>query len=391
MYLLVCGALSGYGVYSSVRLTRSDSCFHRNTVESVADAVRLDPSRGLYRLWLAELLENDGRDGSVELAAATRLNPMDSRIWIRRALSVEAAGDRAEAERLLLHAASIDRLMEPRWTLMNFYFRAGDEAKFWPWARQALEISYGDRGPLFDLCWRVRESASVIESAALPAKYPVRAQFVRFLLERGRAAEAGDMAALLVPEAPLSDAGLYEACVEGLLQVPGDGALKLWNVLCRRRLVPFEPLDPPAGRVLTNGGFEREPSSTGFDWRVPKVEGVSAFRTVEPVGMRFALNHKQPDSCQLLTQTVPLLPKRSYRLTFIYRTTGIPPGSGLRVRAGDRTGPDLSSESWTGQSITFHSGAPGRESIAFEYQRPQGVVRIEGTLDIRSVSVEAVQ
>ena len=113
------------GMYSSIRLAYADWLFRQNGIESVARASRLDPANGAYQAWLAELLENDGQDAAKELEAAARLSPLSSRVWIRRGLSAESNGDRALAEQLLLRAAEVDRLMEPRWTLMNFYFRAG--------------------------------------------------------------------------------------------------------------------------------------------------------------------------------------------------------------------------------------------------------------------------
>ena len=392
--VLAGAALTGYGVYSSARISQSEFEFHRNTIQSVQTAVRLDPARGRYHAWLAELLENDGRDGAAELAEAARLNPMDSRVWIRRALDAEAAGDPSSAESLLLHAASIDRLMEPRWSLMNFYFRAGQEPKFWPWARRAFDISYGDRKPLFELCWRMRDNAAIVESAALPPSYPIRAQFVRFLLEKDRPAEAASLAARIAPEAPPADTALLAACADrlALSDAPADTAraLTLWNALCRRRLLPFAELDPEAGRSLTNGSFDREPTSLGFDWRIPKIDGVSVLRTADPRALRFTLSHKQPDACDLLVQIAPVAAGRRYRLSLSYRTSGIAPASGLRFRAGAALGPDLSSESWTSAVFDFTPADP-RAALTLEYRRPLGMVRAEGTLELASVSLESAR
>ena len=49
---------------------------------------------------------------------------------------------RSEYHLYLIHKSRsrrkhIDKLLEPRWALMNFYFRAGDEANFWRWAKAA--------------------------------------------------------------------------------------------------------------------------------------------------------------------------------------------------------------------------------------------------------------
>jgi Tfp pilus assembly protein PilF len=66
--------------------------------------------------------------------------PRSSSAWIDTGLAAEEAGDYAGAERSLLEAARIDRQHLPAWSLANFYFRRGDPASFWPWARRAAAL-----------------------------------------------------------------------------------------------------------------------------------------------------------------------------------------------------------------------------------------------------------
>src|SRR5579864_8560303 len=98
---------------------------------SVRLAVGITPDSADYhfRLWQAEG-EGTGQS-SAELDRALTLNPRYSAAWIARGLEAEAAGDRKNAEASLLRAAEIDHLYLPRWTLANFYFRAGDLPRFW--------------------------------------------------------------------------------------------------------------------------------------------------------------------------------------------------------------------------------------------------------------------
>jgi hypothetical protein len=83
-------------------------------------------------------------------------------------------------------------------------------------------------------------------------------------------------------------------------------------------------------------------------------------------------------------------------LRFLYRTSGIPPGSGLRWQAASPgspngwsvTGPDLSAEDWTEGQLDF--GAPpkaGQALLSLRYDRALGTTRIEGAVWIRSVSL----
>ncbi len=377
------------GGYWSIRLSWADWLFRRNTLSSVARAVALDPANGRYHAWLAELLDNEGQSPAAELDAAARLNPLDSRVWIRRGLNAEMNGNPAEGERLLLHAAGIDRLLEPRWTLMNFYFRQGNEDRFWRWAKESLAISYGDRAALFELCWKMRPDGPTIAARALPPSYPILKQFLQFLLAKGQVDQAGVLAEGIVSRAPEEDKAVFLDCLEQVLRGGNPlRAMKIWNGLCERRLLPFAPLDPAKGLSLTNGGFATFPSSVGFDWRMPANAELTAIRTQSPEGLRISLSGKQGDACPLLTQTLPLGPSRRYRLRFWFKTADIRPGAGLVLVAPGVTGPDLQSEDWREQTVDFVSGTEVGNSISFEYRRPLGRTHAEGSLWLRDVRLE---
>lgn len=385
----VSAAVLLFGAYTSVRISRAELFFHRNTIDSVRLAVQLDPSEARYQVWLAELSENEGRDAADALERAAHLNPLDSRIWIRRGLTAESNGNRKEAERWLLHAAAIDRLMEPRWTLMNFYFRGREEDQFWHWARETFAISYGDRAPLFDLCWRMREDAAFIQSKALPEKYPILFQFAGFLRAKGRLQDAAVLAERILPDATADHHAAYLSLVDALLKGGDAGtAVRLWNALCERQIIPARRLNPAVGDSLTNGGFDHDPVTGGFEWRLPSTRGVTALRMIHPDEMRVTFSGQQDDACDPISQTVPLQPARMYRLQFVYRTSGVPVGSGLRVRALDQVTPDLSSADWMQQTLTFTAGPRDSGDILIEYRRPPGFVRIEGTLELRSITLE---
>jgi hypothetical protein len=384
--VLTPAALLVFGIWTSLRVSYAELLFHRNTRESVEHAARLDPANERYRAWLAELLDNEGQDATAVLDAAARLNPLDSHVWIRRGLNAEMKGDTGGAERLLLHTAEIDRLFEPRWTLMNFYFRQGRADLFWRWAREAFAISYGDRTPLFELCWRVREDAAAI-AAVLPASPMVRMQFAGFLVTRGRAGEAATIAEPLITEARREDASSFVAIVDGLLTAGDTGrAVTMWNALCRRGLLSFRELNVASADSLTNARFEHAPSNRGFDWRVPTTPGVTNRFTGS--SMRFTFDGHEPEQCDLMTQTIPLAPGRRYRLRFTYRTSGVTSVSGLRVRAADRSISDLASDDWLPASLEFASDESGSGSIALEYRRPIGSARIEGSVDVREFALE---
>jgi hypothetical protein len=116
----------------------------------------------------------------------------------------------------------------------------------------------------------------------------------------------------------------------------------------------------------------------------------------DPHRMRFTFSGKEPDQAVLLSQPVPVDPARRYELRFEYRTWGIAPGSGIRMLGNGRATPDLASDDWARQSLRFEAGGRETGSITLEYRRsgtdphpgPVGVVRVEGTLDIRNVTLD---
>jgi tetratricopeptide (TPR) repeat protein len=144
---------------------RADAEFRRGTPEAVERAVDLAPSNAEYLLFRALQLDYDGADATPLLERAANLNPMSSTPRIRLGLAAEIRSDNASAEKWFLDAARIDHQFEPRWTLANFYFRRENLPEFWTWLRAALEVSYGDRRPAFDLAWRTGSPAGEIARA----------------------------------------------------------------------------------------------------------------------------------------------------------------------------------------------------------------------------------
>src|ERR1700723_2861990 len=149
----------------SVRRAWADWEFRRGTPENVARAIGIAPSNAEYLLFRALQTDYDGADAAPILERAATLDPMSSTPRLRLGLDAEIRGDYASAEKWLLAAARIDRQFEPRWTLANFYFRRESFPDFWIWLRAALQVSYGDRRPAFDLAWRATSQAAEIDRA----------------------------------------------------------------------------------------------------------------------------------------------------------------------------------------------------------------------------------
>jgi len=136
--------------------------------------------------------------------AALRLNPRLSSAWIQLGLDAEAEGNLAEAEIELLRAARVDRQYVPAWTLANFYFRRGDAANFWPWARKAAARTFDDYRPLLRLA-DVLESSPREVATRLGGDPPLLRAYIDVLIGAGRLDAAQEIASLLAARHDSSD------------------------------------------------------------------------------------------------------------------------------------------------------------------------------------------
>lgn len=131
-----------------------------------------------------------------ELHAAVSLNPRLSSAWIQLGLDAEADGNLPEAETDLLRAASVDHLYVPAWTLANFYFRRGDAAKFWPWAKRAAALTYDDYRPLLRLADALDTSPPRV-ATRLGGGAPLLRAYLDILINAHRLDSAREVAGLL--------------------------------------------------------------------------------------------------------------------------------------------------------------------------------------------------
>ena len=365
--------------YWTIRLALADQLFRSNSPEGAARAARLAPGNARYFELLAEYRQAEGKDPEPELAEASRLDPLNSAVWIRRGLEAEFDGDFARAEKFLLQAARVDKLFDPRATLANYYYRRNDAEQFWRWTRAALEIGYGDLRPLFRLCWRMSGDPEVIRSRALPPDRKVLRDYLSFLLEENRLDAAEPIARELAGAATSEDAGVL------LDFIDRRPLVSAWNPLCVRGVIPFSPI--AVDRPLTNGDFRFVPTSRGFDWRVPQSPDINAVR-LDPHALRIDLSGRQPEHCELLSQFVPLPAARTCRLGFTYQTAGFPAESGLQWRILAAATPSLSSGDWKHVELTFATREGGLARLTLGYDRAAGTTRSEGSITLRDVELE---
>lgn len=364
-----------FTIVFSIRLAWADIEFRRGTEDSVARAVRILPNNVQYILFRALQMEYAGDDSTQELQRAAALSPMSSGPRLRLGLRAEARGDVRNAETWLLDAARVDHQFEPRWTLANFYFRQNRIDDFWTWMHSALEVSYGDRRPAFDLCWRVTNDVHEILRRGVPLENrEVLAALLAYVLEMHRET-AGTVATELAKFHDAGDAPLLDAACTSLIeQGDAEKAAQLWTAAG----------NTPAGGVW-NGNFANAPKGAGFDWAFETPAGVTLLR-LEKRGLRVELSGMQPESARLLRQVVLLDPSRRYRLQWKALTNGLAADTGLSWTLGEDRFPLTAS---TDEKQDGGTVSPSKRLMPLElwYQRPTGEVRGEGWAEIREIAL----
>lgn len=362
----------GAAAWFSILLARADAEFRAATPESVARATRLTPLNTAYLSLRALQVEYSGGDPRPLFEEIARINPNASAPRIRLGLDAEARGDLAAAERWLLDAARVDRQYEPRWTLANFYFRQQRMDDLWKWIHAALEVSYGDRRAAFDLCWQASSDAALILARAIPDQHDVLAAYLGYL-EQHHAGEVGPVAIRLSQARDPGDAALADGALDSLVRA-GDrtAAREIWR--------NFGYPDPPP---VMNPDFGPPRVGHGFDWRLSPNAGVTFTPLDTPPALRVSFNGMQPESCELLRQYAGIQTGKRYLLR--WESRGI--GSGIAWRAGSATGPLSAATVWTPGQLAFLAGSDGGV-IALFYKRPLGEPRVEGSVELRHVSLE---
>jgi len=385
---------AAFTIYYSAVFARADSLFRLNSLASLKSAVLLVPGNAEYQALLAEFLEGAGVNPDDKLAAATELSPWESRFWVRRAFRSEVEQKLNDSERFLRQAVRVDTGFAPRAALVNYYFRRQNFPEFWKAAREALQTAYTDRREIFRLCFTVDDNVSTVRGLLPPGHRPL-VELLSFLIDTNRLNQTENVASAVAAEAEPEDLSLLLGYVEQQTGKNDPSAVAVWNALCARHLVPFSPLSPGEGAIITNGEFEGN-IHRGFDWRVGAADGVIVSHSYAG-GESVELNGKQPESMVLMEQRIPVSAGKSYSISWQYQLDGATGDSGLRwtVEKGATdalSGPlpvaasaTFGGTDWQKGQFSFTSDHGGIDRLRLEYRRASETVRWQGTLQLRHV------
>ena len=384
---IILAAACCLGIWSSWKFARADYLFHQDTEQSVRTAIRLVPDGWEYYMRLAQFDREHTRE---LLATALRLNRYDAQADIELGLQYEADEDFPRAERQLLDAYDVDHTYLPRWSLANYYLRRDNLPAFWAWARSAASMPADEVRPLFELCWRVSPDPEKITGEILNQKPELIRQYIGFLLAKDQLSAVAIVAPRLLRSGdPESDRPLLLSVVNRLVAVNDAAAANaLWHLLIEQHWVVADTSVP------NNADFERDPLPVSFDWSLPEYPGLHSWPGSS--GLETEFTGSQPEDCTVAEQIVALTPG-DYTMTYSYRTSGIPPDTGIRWQIIDTKSntvltdsADLSSDALKHSEMAF-SVPPGTSLLRFRlaYRRALGTPRISGMLVVLSTQIKA--
>lgn len=367
----------GFAAFAALRLAVAETIFRRDTVDDVRRAIAIQETApsAEFEERLAEL---DPANASDALERAVVANPRASAAWISLGLIEDNARDANAAERSLLRAAQVDHQYLPAWTLSNFYFRRANRELFWTWADRAASLTYDDFRPLLRLADQFEPDPDRMLRHFQDVRR-LRPSYLSFLIGDKRLGAAQQVAREMSNDRA-NDPQLIDLADRQLQAGNAIAAIELWNVASG-----FGPLEPAAGRILTNGDLARAPLNLGFDWRLGQMDGV--IQRWRPSELLFTLSGSQPETCVLLEQTIYLVP-RNFRLRFDYMTGKVPP-TGIHWALDNREGPGIEpSDQWREGQFDVPR-THGLAHLKLFYRRESGTTRTEGSIEIRNLRLDA--
>jgi len=335
-------------VLEALRIGLASALGASTNVSDLGRASRLDPANAELEHRLGQVYsyapgELDPAEGLRHLERATELNPGKPSYWADLGSACESTGNRECADRSFERALALSP-MTPHlyWTNANYNLRTGRVEKALPLLRRLLELDPSYAEPTFDLCLRMLDDPEIIFRQVVPTGRQARLRLglARFLVTHGHADFSyqvwRETRETLTPPAPFPLAWA-EPYLESLLELGRySEALSVWQDLERLGLVTDFAAE--RGRNLVfNGGFERWPLNTGFDWRYREESHLSidfsnfrAYAGARCLALDYVLAANEED--EPVYQIVAVIPGERYRLTAYVRSEDITSDSGPRLR-----------------------------------------------------------
>jgi len=231
----------------------------------------------------------------------------------------------------------------------------------------------------------------LITSALLNDNPVMIRQYIWFLLGKNQPGEAAVVAPRLISLGKVeTDRPQMLSVVDRLVASNKPvAANQLWHSLVERNWVTADATVP------NNRRFAREPLPVKFDWSIPEYSGLHSWPG--PSGLESEFTGVEPEDCTVAEQFLVLSPGK-YTMSFTYRTSEIPPDTGLTWEVVDESTNKilgeshyLSAESLRQSGIGFEVAAESSLlRLRLHYRRVLGTPRISGKLVVESTEVQKI-
>jgi tetratricopeptide (TPR) repeat protein len=376
-----------------VSIERSPTLSLQSRIEWADAALKLAPRdplvhwrRGGLYLQAAneEMVESHLEIALDDLRAAARFSPNDYRVWLALGRGLDRGGLSAEARQAFERAVRLaPNHFDPRWAFGNYLLRVGDREGSFAQMRVALRNRPSAMPLIFDYAWSVYGADGRAIAAALDPPREVTARMVALLINRGRV----DDALAIWREASSRTASDSLKVAEALFNA---GHFKKAYEVWQSAEIADRP-SPDGDSLVANGGFEGRLTlndQTPFlTWQIKPVPGVKVtLDRKEPrdgqQSFRVGFDVRDNVAFTIATQTAPVKPLTSYRLSFSVKSEDLESLStpiievfdsaydlagGNRVRVA--TQPRLNgNQEWTDHKLEFTTNAQ-TEAVTIRIQR----------------------
>lgn len=374
----------------TIRVLWAARLAERPAVETLRQAVRLDPWNADYQLQLARQyhynpMELETDKATHHLQRAIQLNPHNPVSWLELAAVLELSGKSNDAEAALRRAHSLaPNLPNIQWAIGNFYLLRGETSSAFHHLRAVLAGGWKHNELLFDRAWKASNDPDQILEALIPRQTAVELDYLNYLAKTQRYPEAKSVWKRIVADPQEFSAKRTAPYLDALIgSGQADVALGVWQDLRAKGLIPAT-YGLGAANLVTNGDFEENLLNMGFDWRITEMEGVYAGLD----GMQFHspsrsllvhFRERANYDYRHVQQFVKVTPGKPYLLTAFLRSERLTSDTGPRLEVRDPFNPltpAISTESlrgtsaaWTRVSVQFTAG-PQTDCIVVEVARP---------------------
>jgi hypothetical protein len=395
LFLLALGLAGGFLTYQVVRVAWATALVESPRVADVQKGLALDPDNPalLHQLGMLYAFSPEAmnpEEGVKYLHRAADLAPHRAAYWGDWAIVCASLGDIACADRAFDRALLLQPLM-PRlqWIVGNHYLQTNRVEAALQVFQRLLAMNSEYARPVFRLCLGVTDDPLLVYQKVMPPSNDpeVKLVYVNYLSEKNDWDSAYQIwvrtAAHTVPF-PYPSIGPY---LDALLwRGRFREAQTVWLDLERLGVVA-KPGPEDQGSLVYNGGFERPPLNSGFDWHyrlVPYLTTTfadpSAYRGARCLRLDFTVARNE--EFQPVYQFVSVTPKRSYLLAAAVRSENITSDSGPLLRVVDPSCPQcpaavsettVGTTGWHPVSVKFTTG-PATQAVRVEVCRPRSRV-----------------